>query len=514
VRFCLFATVPLVWLGVSVKCVHAQQLVTISPEVKADALRRLELSKSAQIPKDQKKMANFYGANILRICNKGPKPSDSENQEQACSGIASVLAGANDAMPRSLDDLLPAFKACAFTNDCSNSIKLIAQSGHPDYALALAEYAPNCKGCAVLGELTRQNVTGAISATLYLRYSERHHVDNDPALSAYYRAESYVVTPIDPKDGPPYRVYKKAKEYIEIGTDDVRRLLERGCTEAGRQSACSLYQWAGGSSDEAMRSRAELARSSEESAVKEARQAQRSSSDQANNKGPGFLSALSSTLTEVQQQQGATIENANAQQQANLQALAAAQQRRQQQEAQQREQQRQQTELQARTVVAQNSRPTPTVSNTTSSASPNAASPGSTANSGYNPYSSTAAQGSYNPYTGTGKGSIQTKCTDVTGSVMTDVSWHPPVGGFCSKELDVFFTNNYSEAVNCTWAFEKNGVWHNYGGGDIQPGQRVGGESGGDWTCNPDSPAILYMCFPKSQTATMACSKQIPSNWK
>jgi hypothetical protein len=87
------------------------------------------------------------------------------------------------------------------------------------------------------------------------------------------------------------------------------------------------------------------------------------------------------------------------------------------------------------------------------------------------------------------------------------------VGGFCARELDVFFTNNNAAPVSCTWAYLKDGVWHNYGGGDIQPGQTVGGEGDGDWTCSPDSGEIRYMCFPKSETATKSCSSQLPLDW-
>ncbi len=216
-------------------------------------------------------------------------------------------------------------------------------------------------------------------------------------------------------------------------------------------------------------------------------------------------------LQQVATENGTSIQNAAAQQQANLQAMAAA--------AQQRQQAQTQARLAASTsskpVQAAGATPYPSSSNNNNAgSSSNTASSGGATNSGYNPYSSTPAQGSYNPYTGTGTGSIETRCTDVTSSVVVHVGWHGPQGGFCQKELDVSFTDNNGAPVSCTWAYLKDGVWHNYGGGDIQSGQTVGGEWGGDWTCNPDSGEIRYMCFPKSETATKDCSKQLPSDWK
>jgi hypothetical protein len=218
------------------------------------------------------------------------------------------------------------------------------------------------------------------------------------------------------------------------------------------------------------------------------------------------------SLQQVATENGTSIQNAAAQQQANLQAMAVAAQRQQQAEAQ------------ARATAAQNARPvqaaapsvrpSPSPSNTTASPSPGTASSGSTSNSASNPYTWTPPAGSYNPYTGTGTGSIQTSCIDVTSSVATHVTWHAPAGAFCQKELDVFFTNNNPAAVSCTWAYLKDGVWHNYGGGVIQTGGTVGGESGGDWTCNPDSGQIKYMCFLKAENDKKACSKQLPSDWK
>jgi len=222
--------------------------------------------------------------------------------------------------------------------------------------------------------------------------------------------------------------------------------------------------------------------------------------------------SFGSSLQQVTTENGTSIQNAAAQQQANLQAMTVD------------AQQRQHAEMQARAAAVQNTRlvqtnapsvrPTSNPSNITTTSSPGNASSGSNSNSSFNPYSTTPTPGSYNPYTGAGTGSIQTKCIEVTTSVASHTTWHSPSGSFCQKELDVFFTNNNAAAVSCTWAYLKDGVWRNYGGGIIQSGETLGGESGGDWTCSPDSGEIKYMCFLKAENETKACSKQLPSDWK
>ena len=116
------------FLGFSpIAYLHAQQAVTVTPDVKADALRRLDLSRSAQI---SQRMVDKDGL-WLRICNKGPKPSDQGTQEEACSRFLTGMTG-DFARARSLDDLLPAFKSCVLSGDCGMSIEAIAESGHPD----------------------------------------------------------------------------------------------------------------------------------------------------------------------------------------------------------------------------------------------------------------------------------------------------------------------------------------------------------------------------------------------
>ena len=474
---CLLGFTPIAYL-------HSQT-VTVTPEVKADAMRRLESSKSSQIPK---KMVDKEGL-WLRICNKGPKPSDPGNQEQACSNLVMDMRG-DSARVRSLDDLLPAFKYCAISNDCGMSIEAIAESGHPDYALALAEYAPNCKGCVLLGEVIPNSTAGAIRGLLYL--GQHGAQDNDPNLAAMMKAECYIETPLDPSNGPARTVCKSAKEYIELGNaDDVRTLLERGCTEAGRQSACQLYQVAGGNYDESVRSRAALARQNEDAASTQARNDQDSSYYRAEassqERTAGILGALNSSNT--------TIQETAAQQQANLQAMAAANQQRQQAQAQQ-------PAPRTSAPVARSS----SVNTATTSPATTAIPAPAASSSGNNPYSSAPAQGSYNPYTGTGSGSIQGSCTDMTGSVQGTVK----VGS--DGWVSGYLTNNSNQTLFVSYTFKQNGVpstaMANSGGTTIQGGQTVGGEGQGLYSTGADKnpPEIYWYAVLKSDHDKYGCS--------
>jgi hypothetical protein len=452
---------------------RAQQAVTVTPEVKADALRRLDLSRSAQIPQS---MVNKDGL-WLRICNKGAKPSDPGNQEYACSRFV------GESRPRSLDDLLPAFKYCAISNDCSISIAAIARSGHPDYALALAEYAPNCKGCGVLGEVITESATGTIRGTLYLgQLSVNGTLDNDPQLATFNKV-------VDPTG------------HIEIGnSDDVRRLLERGCTEAGRQSACRLYQAAGGRSDDRARSQAEIARKSEEGAVIQARRNQESSSNQTEAASQQRWSNVTAALQSASSTTP-SIQDTAAQQQANLQATAAAIQQRQQAETQTRLAAVQNAETKQTTPSSVRTAP----SNTNTSSSSTTATSAATPNTN-NPYSSTPAQGSYNPYTGTGSGSAQGSCTDMTGSVQGTVK----VGS--DGWVSGYLTNNSNQALFVSYTFKQNGVpstaMANSGGTTIQGGQTVGGEGQGLYSTGADKnpPEIYWYAVLKSEHDKYGCA--------
>ena len=340
-----------------------------------------------------------------RICNKGPRRNDTETQGDACLYFAIVQSHLTSA---TLDELMPTFKA--FVTDFRTSewlINALNRTGHTDYALAVIEYAPNCDA----------------------RCRGQFHVDRTP-------------------DGFHLNLLWGENSIVVSNPTDVMQILERSCHYDGDQYGCGWYAQAGGSYNEADRSQAQQSRTND---FEKASQASR---DQGENRAPGFMSNLSDALTQVQQQQGATIQNANAQQQANLQAIAEAkqrqqqeqQQRQQQQEAQQNEQQRQQQE-QARLTAEQNARTA----------------------------QATAAQ----------------SCTDMTGNVRGTAT----IGsdGWVSGSL----TNSSNSSVHVFYTFKVNGApsndMANAGSTTINPGQTVGGEGHGIYSTTADkNPGRIY----------------------
>jgi hypothetical protein len=175
-----------------------------------------------------------------------------------------------------------------------------------------------------------------------------------------------------------------------------------------------------------------------------------------------------------------SIQDTAAQQQANLQATAAAIQQRQQAEAQARLAAAQNAETKQTTPSSARSTP----SNTNASSSSTTAAAAVTPNTNGNPYSSTPAQGSYNPYTGAGSGSIQGSCTDMTGSVQGSVK----IG--TDGWVIGYLTNNSTETLFVSYTFKQNGVpskdMANAGGTSIQGGQTVGGEGQGLYSTGAD----------------------------
>jgi len=450
--------------------VRAQQAVTVTPEVKADALRRLDLSRSAQIPQS---MVNKDGL-WLRICNKGPKPSDPGNQEEACSRFVG-----ESVRPRSLDDLLPAFKYCAISNDCSMSIKEIAESGHPDYALALAEFAPSCRGCVTVGAVFRNDSTGNLRATVFL---------NAPHSGGWEDGSSRL------KD-----LTVDSNNIISVGTTpDVLRLLQRSCLEAGSSGGCHVYQNAGGNYDESTRSQAALARQNEDAASTQARKDQDSSYYRAEASSQQRTDAVLGALNSS----NATIQQTAVQQQADLQTTAAAVQQRQQAQEQARLAAEQNSR--AAQATATNGRPIPT--NTTANSSSTAVASAPTLNPSANPYNPTPAQGSYNPYTGAGSGSIQGSCTDMTGSVQGSVK----VGS--DGWVSGYLTNNSNQTLFVSYTFKQNGVpstaMANSAGTTIQGGQTVGGEGQGLYSTGADKnpPEIYWYAVLKSDHDKYGCA--------
>jgi hypothetical protein len=201
------------------------------------------------------------------------------------------------------------------------------------------------------------------------------------------------------------------------------------------------------------------------------------------------------SLQQVTTQTGTSIQNAAAQQRANLQAMAAANQQRQQVQAQQP----------APSTSAPAARSSSV--NTATTVPATTATPGPAASSsGNNPYSSAPAQGSYNPYTGTGSGSIQGSCTDMTGSVQGSVK----IGS--DGWVSGYLTNNSNQALYVSYTFKQNGVpsnaMANAGGTTIQAGQTVGGEGQGLYSTGADKnpPEIYWYAVLKSDHDKYGCA--------
>jgi hypothetical protein len=190
-----------------------------------------------------------------------------------------------------------------------------------------------------------------------------------------------------------------------------------------------------------------------------------------------------------------TIENAAMQQQANLQALAAASQQRQQAQAQH------QPVSSTSAPAARSSSVTTATTVGTTNATPGPA----PSSNGNNPYSSAPAQGSYNPYTGTGSESVQGSCTDMTGSVQGTVK----VGS--DGWVSGYLTNNSNQTLYVSYTFKQNGVpstaMANAGGTTIQGGQTVGGEGQGLYSTGADKnpPEIYWYAVLKSEHDQYGC---------
>ena len=200
------------------------------------------------------------------------------------------------------------------------------------------------------------------------------------------------------------------------------------------------------------------------------------------------------SLQQVTTETGTSIQSAAAQQQANLQALAAANQQRQHAQAQQP------TPSMSAPVTRSSSVDTATaVPATTASPGP------APSSSGNNPYSSAPAQGTYNPYSGTGSGSIQGSCTDMTGSVQGTVK----IGS--DGWVSGYLTNNSNQLLYVSYTFKQNGVpstaMANAGGTTIQGGQTVGGEGQGLYSTGADKnpPQIYWYAVLKSEHDKYGC---------
>jgi hypothetical protein len=90
-----------------------------------------------------------------------------------------------------------------------------------------------------------------------------------------------------------------------------------------------------------------------------------------------------------------------------------------------------------------------------------------------------------------------TGCTQLNPEEVTFSSKSLQGQSSCQGEVVGFLTNNTAIAVDCAWAFHKNGGYNggDNGSGTVQPGQTTGGEQGGLWTCGADDAQMKYACF-------------------
>jgi len=97
-------------------------------------------------------------------------------------------------------------------------------------------------------------------------------------------------------------------------------------------------------------------------------------------------------------------------------------------------------------------------------------------------------------------------CSEVTGAVsFNSRSLTGP--GHCGGETVGYLTNRSGGAVDCVWAFHKNGQWTDQGSATLRANAPTyGGESGGIWSCGTDSSQMRYACFPAGATDSTGSS--------
>ena len=426
----------------------AQTPVSVSPEVKADTLQRLERARTFRITPDILTNKNYKG--MVRICNDGPKPTDRKDQADACWLLSPEL-GSN----ATLEQFMPAFKACALA-DASTSLACLQlaytlnRTGHPSYALAVVEFAPMCDSqCRPLENLTDNG--------LIINFG-----GNDQA------------------------------KLVLTNPADVRRVLEKACHTDGSQSGCEMFSRIGGTYNDAERAQAAQDKQNAYEAAMDAGQRRIQSARELNN-GGGFLNNLATGLTQIQQEQGLTIENANAQNQANMQATAAAiQERQRQQQAQQQQAQQQQAQQQQQSQRQQTQQQTnvyappasPRQTTTTTTASAAAAAPAWSVSGPTTPPTCTVM----NSYV---VGKPRVNPDGWVSATLTNTS---------SQALYVSWSSKRTESRLATWEIRRRGHY---------PGQTVGGEGGGIWSTDADKnpPEIYWYAVLKSDSdAGKSCS--------
>ena len=463
VRYCPCAVVPLVSVGAATNVARAQQNVSVSPEVKTDTLRRLELAKTWEMPKQNGFVSQkgMVGEKTLRnICNGKPDKNYAYTQENACSRYTDYMGVVSN-----LADMMPYFKTCSLDptkEDCVDLVFHLARYGFYDYALAVIE-AGYTTGRVGLAFYTRP---GPLSLGLYDGdHTMQVQVADMGDISAILRSMCLAQRP------------GQVPDQCQLADAAGAAVSEREIAQAAdqRSSAASQQQQEYADAD----SRVERA-----GAAQDAR-----------------LNAISNAVSAVAASTP-TIQETAAQNQANLQAMAVAAQQRQQAQ----EQARLAAEQSARATQATTTSARSALSNTNASSSPATVVSPSTPNPTNNPYSSTSAQGSYNPYTGTGSGSVQGSCTDMTASVQGTVK----IGS--DGWVSGYLTNNSNQTLYVSYTFKQNGApstaMANAGGTTIQGGQTVGGEGQGLYSTGADKnpPEIYWYAVLKSEHDKYGCA--------
>ncbi|MGA9542386.1 MAG: hypothetical protein WBQ85_02380 [Candidatus Sulfotelmatobacter sp.] len=148
---------------------------------------------------------------------------------------------------------------------------------------------------------------------------------------------------------------------------------------------------------------------------------------------------------------------------------------------------------------ASSSQPTTAMSPATQPASNSNAATNSSSTASSNPPSNPPASGS---------------CTTVNSAMSVTDQWRSGSGGFCSQEALAFVSNNTSQSVDCVVVFHKNGTYDTANGSlvTVAPGQRIGGEWGGLWSCGNDSNQVIFSCVPTAQNLATGCLAHV--NWK
>ncbi len=479
VRFCLCAVVPLVSVGAVTNAARAQQNVSVSPEVKADTLRRLEFAKTWEVPKQNGFVSTkgSVGEKTYRnICNGKPDKNYDYTQVRGCSSLMG-----NIAVVHSVDDMMPGYKACALDTtkrECDSLAQDLASLGFYDYALALPE----------MGYVAEQIylATGSVGGFgFYIK----------PGSSSLFFA----------RPGSNFPNQPRGQELQVEDLQDVRALLRSLCLAPHLSSfpsqvdACYLASAAGAAVSQQEVAQAASQRLAGESQSEQEKATAERRFDRAGDAQNARLNAISNAVSAVAASTP-TIQETAAQNQANLQAMAVAAQQRQQAQ----EQARLAAEQSARAAQATttNARSAPSNTNT----SPSSAAVAATPSTNNTPYSSTPAQGSYNPYTGSGSGSTQGSCTDMTGSVQGTVK----VGS--DGWVSGYLTNNSNQTLYVSYTFKQNGVpsnaMANAGGTTIQGGQTVGGEGQGLYSTGADKnpPEIYWYAVLKSEHDRYGCA--------